>query len=96
MFCYNMKFNMEDIMINQELKDYIENNIFPEYNKNEIGHGIEHIKYVIDRSFELVKENNFMLKGRKIDVKKAQPKSEQKTKNIQFQSGADVFLNKHK
>ena len=45
-------------MINQELKDYIENNIFPEYNKNEIGHGIEHIKYVIDRSFELVKENN--------------------------------------
>ena len=53
-----MKFNMEDIMINQELKDYIENNIFPEYNKNEIGHGIEHIKYVIDRSFELVKENN--------------------------------------
>ena len=45
-------------MVNQELKEYIENNIFPEYNKNEIGHGIEHIKYVIDRSFELVKENN--------------------------------------
>ena len=45
-------------MINQELKQYIENNIFPEYNKNEIGHGINHIKYVIDRSFELVKENN--------------------------------------
>jgi RNA recognition motif-containing protein len=50
-------------------------------------------KNVVDK---LVKENNFMLKGRKIDVKKAQPKSEQKTKNIQFQSGADVFLNKHK
>lgn len=45
-------------MINKELKDYIENNIFPEYNKNEIGHGINHIKYVIDRSFQLVKENN--------------------------------------
>lgn len=45
-------------MINKELKQYIENNIFPEYNKNEIGHGINHIKYVIDRSFQLVKENN--------------------------------------
>ena len=45
-------------MINKELKEYIENNIFPEYNKNEIGHGINHIKYVIDRSMELVKENN--------------------------------------
>ena len=44
-------------MINQELKEYIENNVFPEYNKNEIGHGIKHTKYVIDRSFELIKEN---------------------------------------
>jgi len=46
------------MLINDELKEYIENNIFPEYNKNEKGHGIEHIKYVIDRSFELVKQNN--------------------------------------
>lgn len=45
-------------MINIELKKYIEENVFPEYNKNEKGHGIDHIKYVIDRSFELVKENN--------------------------------------
>lgn len=44
--------------INQELLEYIENNIFPEYNKNEIGHGIDHIRYVINRSFELVEENN--------------------------------------
>ena len=44
--------------INNELKKYIEENIFPEYNKNEKGHGIDHIHYVIDRSFELVKENN--------------------------------------
>lgn len=43
--------------INNELKKYIEENIFPEYNKNEKGHGIDHIKYVIDRSFELIKEN---------------------------------------
>ncbi len=44
--------------INEKLKKYIEDNIFPEYSKNEKGHGIDHIKYVIDRSFELVKENN--------------------------------------
>lgn len=44
--------------INNELKEYIENNIFPEYNKNEVGHGIEHIKDVINRSFELVEQNN--------------------------------------
>lgn len=44
--------------INKELKKYIEKNIFPIYDKNEKGHGREHIKYVIKRSFELVKENN--------------------------------------
>ncbi len=44
--------------INSELKKYIENNVFPEYSKNESGHGIEHIKDVIKRSFELVEENN--------------------------------------
>ena len=43
----------------------------------------------------LVNNNNFVLKGSKIDVKRAQPKSEQKTKNILFQSGVDVVL-KHK
>lgn len=44
--------------INKELQGYIENNIFPEYEKNEKGHGIAHIKYVIMRSFQLVEENN--------------------------------------
>ena len=50
-------------------------------------------KNVVDM---LVKQNNFSLKGRKIDVKRAQPKSEQKAKNILFQSGVDTVLNKHK
>ena len=45
---------------------------------------------------QLVKDNHFYIKGRKIDVKKAQPKSEQKAKNILFQSGVDVVLNKNK
>ena len=44
--------------INKNLKNYIENNVLSEYAKNESGHGIEHIKYVINRSFELVEENN--------------------------------------
>jgi uncharacterized protein len=45
------------MIINKELKNYIENNIFPEYEKNEKGHGIDHIKHVIERSFQLVEEN---------------------------------------
>ncbi len=44
--------------INSELKKYIEENLLVEYQKNEVGHGISHIQYVIDRSFELVKDNN--------------------------------------
>ena len=43
--------------INNKLKKYIEKNVFPEYEKNEKAHDINHIKYVIGRSFELVKEN---------------------------------------
>lgn len=44
--------------INPDLKEYIEKNVFPIYENNEKGHGITHIKYVIRRSFELIKENN--------------------------------------
>ena len=45
--------------MNEKLLEYIENNIFPEYAKNEEGHGIKHIKYVIDRcmKFALQFEN---------------------------------------
>ena len=38
--------------INKDLKEYIEKNIFPEYSKNEQAHNIDHIKYVISRSFK--------------------------------------------
>ena len=38
--------------INDNLKEYIEENIFPEYSKNEPAHNIDHIKYVINRSFK--------------------------------------------
>ncbi len=42
--------------VNKDLEKYIEENIFPIYDKNEKAHGIEHIKYVIERSFEFAKE----------------------------------------
>ena len=44
--------------INKKLKEYIEENVFPEYSNNEKAHDINHINYVIIRSFEIVKENN--------------------------------------
>lgn len=37
--------------MNEKLKKYIEINVLPEYVKNDSGHGIEHINYVIDRCF---------------------------------------------
>ena len=42
--------------INKQLIEYIEKNIFPLYSKNDIGHSIEHIKYVIKRSLEFAKQ----------------------------------------
>ena len=42
--------------MNKELIDYIQNNILPEYSKNDSGHGIEHINYVIDRCFRFAEQ----------------------------------------
>lgn len=39
-----------------EIKEYIENYIFPEYSKNDNGHGIEHIKYVVDRCLRFTEQ----------------------------------------
>lgn len=38
-------------MIGEELKKYIENEIFKSYEKNEDAHKLDHIMYVINRSF---------------------------------------------
>lgn len=38
--------------VNKDLCEYIENNIFPIYENNDLGHNLEHIKYVIMRSFK--------------------------------------------
>ena len=43
-------------MINQQLVKYIEKTVLPEYEKNESGHGLEHIKYVLARSLEFAKQ----------------------------------------
>ena len=32
--------------INNKLKQYIEENVFPEYKKNDQGHDLEHIKLI--------------------------------------------------
>ena len=42
--------------INKNLEKYIEENIFPIYDKNEESHGINHIKYVIERSIKFANE----------------------------------------
>lgn len=46
-------------MINKELKDYIDKQVLTVYKDNIGGHGIDHIKQVIDRSLEIVE--NFKL-----------------------------------
>ena len=46
------------MFLNKELKMYIENNVFPQYAKNENGHKIDHINYVINRCFELGEDKN--------------------------------------
>ncbi len=37
--------------VNNKLKEYIENTILKEYDKNDKGHALDHIEYVIKRSF---------------------------------------------
>ena len=44
--------------LNKNLQKYIEENIFPSYKKNDLGHNLDHIKYVIDRSLKFAHEIN--------------------------------------
>lgn len=44
-------------LVNKDLKKSIEEFVFPLYSRNEKAHAIEHIKYVIRRSFELIEQN---------------------------------------
>lgn len=38
--------------VNKNIQKYIEENILPSYVKNDLGHNLDHIKYVIERSFK--------------------------------------------
>ena len=44
--------------VDEKIKAYIETNLFPQYELNEEGHGIQHIHYVIRRSFDLIRQND--------------------------------------
>lgn len=55
-------------LIDSKLKSYIEENILPQYNKNEQAHGIEHINYVIRRCFELIEQNELEVNSNMIYV----------------------------
>ena len=46
------------MQINNDLKQYIEENIFPSYKKNDLGHNLDHIKYVINRSLSFAQKVN--------------------------------------
>lgn len=46
----------KNIKMNKEIKEYIEKEIFPQYSKNDKGHRLDHIDYVIKRSFNFAKE----------------------------------------
>lgn len=43
-------------MVNESLKKYIEEVIFPQYELNDMGHNIDHIRYVIERSLKFASE----------------------------------------
>ena len=47
--------------INNKLKEYIEKNIFPLYENNYIGDGLDRVNYVIKRSESIIKENNLII-----------------------------------
>lgn len=53
--------NENNYIIDLNLKKYIESDILPIYEKNEKAHGLKHIKYVIRRSFEIVKQNELKI-----------------------------------
>ena len=45
-----------DRLVNYKLKEYIETNILTEYSKNDDGHNLEHIKYVINRCMKFAEQ----------------------------------------
>ena len=44
------------MQINKKLQYYILKNVFPSYKNNDLGHNLDHIKYVINRSLQFASE----------------------------------------
>lgn len=42
--------------INKDLKNYIKNEVLPQYEKNDSGHSLEHIDYVLKRCFKFAEQ----------------------------------------
>ena len=55
--CIN-EYLINNYNVNKKLKKYIKNNIFPIYKKNDLGHNLDHILYVIERSLRFSKNVN--------------------------------------
>lgn len=47
---------MKEIKLNPSMVSYIKANILPQYDRNDEGHGINHINYVIDRSLKFAEQ----------------------------------------
>ena len=61
---YDIIYNgCENVKISNKLKEYIENNIYPLYENNYIGDGIDRVEYVLKRSEEIISENNIDING---------------------------------
>lgn len=45
------------MIVNNKLKEYIENNIYPLYEDNYIGDGLDRVNYVIERSEKIIQDN---------------------------------------
>ncbi len=57
-FLIDLQFDEEQInnnmnKVDKVLKDYIDDNILQEYELNDGGHNLNHIRYVLKRAFEL-------------------------------------------
>mgnify|MGYP003309790619 CR=1 FL=1 len=58
---YGTKMNPIPLYINS-MKNYIEKNILPLYEKNDSGHGIEHIRYVTERCLDFAEQFEGLLR----------------------------------
>lgn len=43
------------MLVNSQIVEYVERKILPLYDANDKGHGLDHVNYVIKRSFDLIK-----------------------------------------